>query len=1309
MKNLIPDFIGFNLALKKTYGSFNGFILFVDIKGFTNMTETLMSKDKTGAEIISNILDNLFSPIVDSIYKNNGFVGSFIGDAIIVIFKEEDLKFLCLTLKEIKEILQNKSIQKTTFGSFSLSAKIGVAYGEIKWGIPGLDNHKSFYFKGEAIDKSIKNGGISTEMKIIADSNTIKLFDKYCKIKFIDEGYYEIYKIKDLNIKKIEKEERILTPAILSLFVPKELLKYNIKGEFREVISIFIGIKKKKNHKRIEKIISTIIAKNDYYGGYFNKIDFSDKGFTVVIFFGFPVTYENKIKRAMNFALSIKKELNNEIKIGMTFGITYCGLLGNNTRAEYTCLGDIVNLSARLMSATKFGHIWINYGLAENIKNEYEIIQIGSKKIKGKSEKVQIYELVSQKQSVTFYQYFSPMIGRDKELNKIKNFIEGIKDKKKSSILYIYGEAGIGKSRLIYEATKDIKEDFFIFTLQSDSIIKNSLNAFEYFLKKYFNLDLAKDENEKKIFFEKKYDELIEKLSQIKDLKVNKLVKELIRTRSFIASIIGIYYKNSPYESLDPKGRYENTLYAIKDFIIANSILKPTLIIFEDFHWIDFDSLEELKILSRNITDFPVGLIITSRINDDDTKPAIKLEEQILSEEIVLTSLSDVSSQRLIEVELTGNATQELKEFIISKTQSNPFYIEQFCLYLLENNLLNKKDGLFSLVSYDLQIPSSINSVIMARIDRLSSELKEAVQIASVIGMEFELKILQILINELMNNLNKESSDEIVIECEKQKIWISISELKYIFKHALLQQVAYEMQLRQRLTFIHNIIGQILEQLYGKNQEKYSEIAYHYDKAERFDKAIFYYEKAAEFLKFNYKNNELVNCYNRLFELENNILKKIEILINKGYILELMGKWDLAEESYKLALKLAEESRELKSICKSKEMLSSLLISKGSYEKAITLLDEASAVAKNIDDKRQYSFILKDYGNIYFNQGEYDKALEFYEEMKNLCYQINDKAGYSIAIENIGNVFADKGHYEKAMEYYEEKMEICKQINDKRGYSIAVGNMGLSYHYKGDFENALKCYEERKKICFEIGDKTGYCIAVGNIGNLYRDKFDYENAMKCFEEIKEIFLSMGDKRRFSIAIGNIGNLALCKGDFEIALDNFNLQKEITLLIGDKRGYVTSLMNIAKTLDSKKEYEKALKYYDEAIRLAKELHLDYHLCELLRKKADMLWEMNLLDLAETANEEAFEISNEIHSDENIFDCLVLRYTIKNDVSNLLNLLSSSDEDEKKASIIYSLYKITKDDQYKIKCKDLYKKLFDTTYFYAFKLRYDELNN
>ncbi|MEJ5274014.1 MAG: adenylate/guanylate cyclase domain-containing protein, partial [Spirochaetota bacterium] len=246
------------------------------------------------------------------------------------------------------------------------------------------------------------------------------------------------------------------------------------------------------------------------------------------------MTYENKIKRAMNFALSIKKELNNEIKIGMTFGITYCGLLGNNTRSEYTCLGDIVNLSARLMSAAKFGNIWINYGLAENIKNEYEIIQIGSKKIKGKSEKVQIYELVSQKQSVTFNQYFSPMIGRDKELNKIKNFIEGIKDKKKSSILYIYGEAGIGKSRLIYEATKDIKEDFFIFTLQADSIIKNSLNAFEYFFKKYFNLDLAKDENEKKILFEKKYDELIEKLSQIKDLKVNKLVKELIRTRSFI-------------------------------------------------------------------------------------------------------------------------------------------------------------------------------------------------------------------------------------------------------------------------------------------------------------------------------------------------------------------------------------------------------------------------------------------------------------------------------------------------------------------------------------------------------------------------------------------------------------------------------------------------------------------------------------------------------------------------------------------------------------------------------------------------------
>ncbi|MFN3410528.1 MAG: tetratricopeptide repeat protein, partial [Exilispira sp.] len=845
-----------------------------------------------------------------------------------------------------------------------------------------------------------------------------------------------------------------------------------------------------------------------------------------------------------------------------------------------------------------------------------------------------------------------------------------------------------------------------------DSIIKGSLYPFADFLKKYFMQDTAKSEKQNKENFEKIYDKLLNKLSSIINKDAEGLIKELNRTKSFIAALIGIYYEKSPYQTIDPKGRYENTLYALKDFFIANSLLKPTIIILEDLQWLDYDSMEEFKILTRNIKNYKIGLILTGRFFDDGSKPLLKIDDDIEKDEIYLENLSTLSSEKLIDIQLTDRADEKLKSFIFSKTLGNPFYIEQFCQYLIENNLIIRTEQGYKLIDKNIDIPSSINLIIMARIDRLSQELKEAVQIASVIGVEFELQILDRLINEVMKN-SIEDNNEIVYECEKQKIWISLSEIKYIFKHALLQQVAYEMQLKQRLIFVHNLTGKIMEELFKDNPQKYIEIAYHYDKAENIEKAIFYFHKAAEFCKANYNNNETIKCYDKLLTLVKNEEKIIEILNNKGLVLELMGDWDNSEKCYREAMQISLKLNNQYLICKSKELAASLLISKGSYDSAMDLLIEAEAIAKEIGDERQYSFILKDFGNIYSNQGEYDKALEYFERMKDVCLKIDDKIGYSIALENIGNVFSDKGHYEKAMKYYDEKKNICLQINDKRGYSVAIGNLGLCYHYKGELDKALECYEERKKICFEIGDRTGYAIAVGNIGNIYKDKFDLENALKCFEEIKEIFLSMGDKRRYSIAIGNIGSLFLSKGDFENAINNFELQKEICLLLDNKRGYITAISMLGQSFYFMEDYDNALKYLDEAIELAKSLNLDYHLSDLLRKKAELLYEINEIEKAKTINENSYEISKIIEAKDQIFEYNVLKYKIEKDKDRLLSLLEKTDEDEEIALIYYTLFKIIDDELDKMKYKkmaiQLYENLFHKTGFYYYKKQLKDLKN
>lgn len=570
-KNLIPDFIVANLAQKKYFGDIEGYILFIDIKGFTRMTESLMKEGKSGAEVISNILDNIFSPIVEVIYLNNGFVTNFIGDAIIAIYSDSNPLGFLNSLEEIKKIIINNKIQKTEFGEYKLSAKIGISYGNIKWGIVGLDIHKSFYFKGEAIQKSIENAKKSKKCGIIVDKESLKYIEEKIKkegtknkikinMKQIETDSYEIQNIL-LNTKlENNYSEKIITYPILRIFVPEELLKYNIKGEFREIVSVFISINEFEDHYKIDEIIKIVVEKVDNFGGFFNKIDFSDKGFTVVVFFGFPKTYEDNVKRAINFILQLKKILNKIMKAGITSGIAYCGVIGSAKRSEYTCLGDVVNLSARLMSKSKWGEITIIRSIYEKIKNDFEIKEIGLKKFKGKKDKIPVFKLISEKQKKEYERYLISMVGRNDELQKIKSYISKIPQNRDFYFIYVYGEAGIGKSRLIYEATKEFSEYLNIFYLQTESIIKKSLNPFEYFLKKYFDIDLAKSENEKKERFEKIYNNLLEKLRIINNAKSNMLLKELIRTKTFISAIIGLFYEDSPYQNLtqkeDMKTRY---------------------------------------------------------------------------------------------------------------------------------------------------------------------------------------------------------------------------------------------------------------------------------------------------------------------------------------------------------------------------------------------------------------------------------------------------------------------------------------------------------------------------------------------------------------------------------------------------------------------------------------------------------------------------------------------------------------------------------------------------------------------------------
>jgi predicted ATPase len=385
------------------------------------------------------------------------------------------------------------------------------------------------------------------------------------------------------------------------------------------------------------------------------------------------------------------------------------------------------------------GDIWLDKSIHNNAKSIYKIKANKSISLKGFRGFTPIYSLL-EKQEMRVSFFTGDLVGRKKELNRLSRYLRPIRNDKFGGIVTVYGEAGVGKSRLIYELIR--KSEIRTLTGQCDSILKKSLNPFAYFLSNYFRQSETPNLEERKTVYSAIYNELVESADKTDE-------KELRRIESILGSVIGLYWEGSIYDMIEAKDKPTVVNFALKSFIKVLCSFEPLILLIEDLQWIDETSQEALQILTRQVGDVPFIILASSRFNDDGSKPAIKSDDDVKRREVIIKDLEADNIETLIENNLSAKPKAELVKYIRSRAEGNPFYIEQFCLYLLENDLISEPstEWIVELVSEPTDIPMDINAVIIARVDRLSSELKDLVQVASVLGREFEVQVLEEVLN----------------------------------------------------------------------------------------------------------------------------------------------------------------------------------------------------------------------------------------------------------------------------------------------------------------------------------------------------------------------------------------------------------------------------------------------------------------------------------------------------------------------------------------------------------------------------------
>ncbi|HEX6384801.1 MAG TPA: adenylate/guanylate cyclase domain-containing protein, partial [Anaerolineae bacterium] len=447
MHRLVPDFILQQYGSGKRSGNFPATTLFVDVSGFSAITDMLIeSGSQHGAEVLAGVMRAVFDPLVTAVYDRGGFIVGFAGDAFMAVFPRDEsgsrnnenvaapddfhhssLHALAAAWA-IQQHMAASADHDTPYGRFTLSTKVGMALGEVAWGIvtSASGNRASYYFQGTAVDRCAAAEHLAQAGEVVAHAEVHAALADRMAAEAVGD-YYRITSITGVLPSPRPVSWGAPDPALVAAFFPETVTRTARTGEFRQVVNLFIGLPTVRTAAQVDIFMQIVFALQDRYGGLLNRLDFGDKGAHLLLFWGAPVAFENDVQRALNFVLDLQTQTAIPIKAGMTYRRAHAGHIGSPRHEEYTCYGRGVNLAARFMMAAPRGEIWVDEYVARRASGQFNLDFEGKMAFKGFARQQKVYVLFERREQAETY-YEGELVGREAELQALTEFVQPIFD-----------------------------------------------------------------------------------------------------------------------------------------------------------------------------------------------------------------------------------------------------------------------------------------------------------------------------------------------------------------------------------------------------------------------------------------------------------------------------------------------------------------------------------------------------------------------------------------------------------------------------------------------------------------------------------------------------------------------------------------------------------------------------------------------------------------------------------------------------------------------------------------------------------------
>ena len=595
----------------------------------------------------------------------------------------------------------------------------------------------------------------------------------------------------------------------------------------------------------MDQVYEILIHKVHDYEGTVNEMT----GDGIMALFGAPIAIEDAPQRAIRSAYAIHREMSRfndkirqsigaispiRMRIGIHTGPVVVGTLGNDLRVEFKAVGDTVNLASRIEGLAEPGTTLITEATFKLTVGIFEFEALGEKYVKGKQTPVKVYRVIAPSTRRTRFDVnaernLTPLVGRHRELELLLDGFERARDGH-GQAFSIIADAGVGKSRLLYEFRKSVANEDVTF-LEGKCLSYSRGTAYQAVI------DVLQSN-----FYISEGDEDAEIRQKVsKGLKV--LGADESSTFPYLLELLSVKDSGIDEIPLSPELKKDRILEALRRIVLKGSQIRPLIMAIENLHWIDKSSEECFKDLLDHISGSKVFLIFTYRPEYVHTWGGRSYLNQVN-----LNRLSNRESLVMMNHLLSGRDTDTgLEQLILEKTEGVPFFIEEFVKSLKDLKIIDMENNRYYLTRdiKDMSIPSTIQDVVMARVDSLPEDAKRVLQLGSVIGREFSYKLInqvyELPEQELLSSMSILKESEFLYErgIYPQSI--------YVFKHSLTQDAVYQSLLKSACQGYHFKIAQTLEKHFPDITNINPEVlGHHFTEAGKIEHAIPYLQKAGE-------------------------------------------------------------------------------------------------------------------------------------------------------------------------------------------------------------------------------------------------------------------------------------------------------------------------------------------------------------------------------------------------------------------------------------------------------------------------------